>query len=108
MANLKITEAQNGKSVTARIGDTIALQLGENPTTGYQWAIKQIDPSILVQQRDEYQSSSNMPGSSGTRTIVFRAAAQGITTIALTNERSWEPANPANQQFSVTIDVQSQ
>jgi hypothetical protein len=34
----KLTEADNGRTITVKVGEDIQVILGGNPTTGYSWA----------------------------------------------------------------------
>jgi WD40 repeat protein len=54
---IKMTESQNGQSIQAHVGNTIVLQLDENPSTGYLWAISKTDPTILALQDSTYTAS---------------------------------------------------
>jgi Chagasin family peptidase inhibitor I42 len=40
--------------VETRAGDTLVVRLGENPTTGYQWAIETLNADAVVLQSVEY------------------------------------------------------
>ncbi|MEH7786969.1 protease inhibitor I42 family protein, partial [Bacillus thuringiensis] len=44
------------------IGDIFSIQLKENPTTGYRWALEEIEGIELVQ--DDFKLSNNGIGSS--------------------------------------------
>jgi inhibitor of cysteine peptidase len=49
---LTLTEADKGKTVQVHTGDQITLQLDENPSTGYLWAIDKTDNAVLALQHD--------------------------------------------------------
>ena len=51
---VKLTEADNGKTVTVKVGDTVQVILPGNPTTGYSWStsLSDKDAAVLQQQGD--------------------------------------------------------
>ena len=46
MSNVTLAQADNGKSVEVKPGDTIVIQLDENSTTGFRWAMDQTFPEL--------------------------------------------------------------
>src|SRR5712691_11176337 len=48
VAEYIFVEKDNGASVQVRRGAKITIELSENPTTGYRWAISNIDEAFLV------------------------------------------------------------
>ena len=105
MADLTLTDAQNGSTMQARVGDTITLVLAENPTTGYQWSVQRNNAAVLSATSDDYASASQLPGGGGTHTFVFKAVAPGTSALDLVNARSWEQPSTANAHYRVTIQV---
>jgi inhibitor of cysteine peptidase len=107
---MKLTEADNGKTITAKVGDDIQVILGGNPTTGYTWTttLSDADKAVLQQQGDAvYAQQSTDPsivGAGGTFTFTFKAAAAGQVTLKFGYARPWESVQPI-QTCSVTIIV---
>jgi inhibitor of cysteine peptidase len=102
------TDADNGRTVTAAVGDSITLRLSENPSTGYAW--KATYSAGLKPLDDEFVSPSASPdvvGAPGVRVFTVEVAANGSQSIEAVCERPWEAgmAEPA-QVFSLTIDVE--
>ena len=58
-----ITQTDNGKAVQVHAGDTLVIQLDENASTGYTWAVNKIDTTVLLLQGSTYTASGNVPGS---------------------------------------------
>lgn len=104
-----LTNADNGKQITAKTGETLTLALDSNPTTGYSWQVLEINNTILVQQGDpEYKQASGtegLVGSGGTETFRFNAAGAGTTTLKLGYMRPWESVPPI-ETFTVQVIVQ--
>ena len=91
-----------------KVGQTLVVTLASNPSTGYSWAISTApDSAVLTQDGDLAYTPSNpdvvMPGSGGTESVRFTAAAVGTTTIVLDYRRPWETDVPPVE--TVTIDV---
>ena len=104
-----LTNADNGKQITAKTGETLTLTLDSNPTTGYSWQVLEINNTILVQQGDpEYKQAlgtEGLVGSGGTETFRFNAAGAGTTTLKLGYMRPWESVPPI-ETFTVQVIVQ--
>ena len=106
MAEHVVTDDDNEKTISVQKGDSVTLQLSENPTTGYRWSLDQHDPSILEPVGGStFSSSSTASGAGGRKDFVFAARAKGNTDIALTLRRAWEKQNPAKKQFHIRIEV---
>lgn len=80
--------------ITVNAGDNFFINLGSTPSTGYDWAPKIWDPSVV-----EYTGSASslfcvfsvLPGSSCAYDYNFKALKAGNTVIVMNYERSWEP-----------------
>lgn len=103
---VKIDNEMNGQTVTLQRGETLAVSLEGNPTTGYTWGITQVDASILESQGEaEYDSDSNLIGAGGVFTFKFTAVAAGTTNLELAYFRSFEQGVPPIETFKVTVVV---
>ena len=99
MAEVAVTSAQNGATVTAGAGDTVVVRLPENPTTGYRWAVTAGgSPSA-----DTFRPGGSAPGAAGERVLSFKAPASGTMRLELALRRAWETGGAAQSSFSVTI-----
>jgi len=106
---LKLTDSDNGKAFTVAVGDTIAVVIPGNPTTGYWWAaaLGEKDAALLAQQGEpEYAQGSNssLIGAGGTFTFTFKASAAGQASLKLVYARPWESGAPA-QTYEVQVTV---
>lgn len=105
---LTLTEADKGKTVQVHIGDQITLQLDENPSTGYLWAIDKTDETVLALQHSDYAPTpSGVIGSGGTRVFTFIAKNPGTVHLQLKLWRSFEGDSSIIRRYDVTIQVQS-
>ena len=54
MADLVLSEKDNGALVQAARGSKITIELEENPTTGFQWFVNGIDEVFLAPEGDAF------------------------------------------------------
>ena len=105
-----ITEAQNGQTVTAQVGDTVDIRLAGNPTTGYAWEVVAYSKSLPVTSQTYIPDPTckKCVGSGGTYSFILQPtflAAGGKHVTRLAYYRSWEGPASAINTFSVTINV---
>ena len=107
MSQVTLTQADNGKSVQVKPGDLIVIHIDENPTTGYRWAIDQVDSQVMSLVNSEYaQSPGTGIGGGGQRTFTFKAERAGHSPIRLKLWRDFQGDNSIIQRFDLTIQVE--
>jgi inhibitor of cysteine peptidase len=105
-ADVNVTDADNGKSYTVKVGDHISIALASNPTTGYEWAVQNVETTIISYQGSEYDgSNSGLVGAGGTQTLTFRAELPGDSPIELKYWRSFEGDSSIGQTFTIQVKV---
>lgn len=73
------------------MGETLDLQLPENPSTGYSWHISWDPADALELVGDTYTPDQPvLAGSGGVRSFVLRVAQAGDATITVQYGRWWE------------------
>lgn len=108
MSELKLTEADKGKSFEVRRNDIVVIRLQENPTTGYRWEVDKSDEKILALQGSEFLLPKDPKfGEGGTRVFKFKAKAAGTARIQLKHWQKWEGADSIIDRFDVTNVVKS-
>jgi len=99
----------NGGQVTLEQGQTLAISLESNPTTGYGWQVLEMEAAVLQQSGEvEYKQSSGsegLVGAGGVETLRFEALAAGQTTLTLGYMRPWESVPPV-ETFTLQVTVQ--
>lgn len=103
MAELEITDANNGGRVNASPQDVIVVRLPENPTTGYRWGVDSLGSLRLVD--DAFVVASGAPGAGGKRVLRFAAVTPGTTALVLALRRMWEAGTGVQGSFQLTVDV---
>jgi len=107
MANCRLTYNDNGRSVQVPLGAEIAIDLPENPTTGYRWSVRGLTGGCLALKSVEYSPTPGPGvGGGGTRHFCFLANTPGKTTLTLKNMREWEQEEKAIDEFSLAATVQ--
>jgi inhibitor of cysteine peptidase len=103
----QLTQADNGKTVTVKLGSQISIRLEGNPSTGYTWEGKDVDTSMLRQEGEVEFKSDNpgLIGSGGVMTLTFTVLKTGTTTLNLIYHRPWETNVKPESAYSVTIVV---
>lgn len=110
--SLNLSAADNGKTFTVKVGDTIKVVLTANATTGYSWAAKlSAEGARLIEQvgEPEYTPDSTdgpVAGSEGTATLTFKALAKGETELALTYAQQFDAAGTPAETFKVTLTIE--
>ncbi|MGC2352872.1 MAG: protease inhibitor I42 family protein [Candidatus Udaeobacter sp.] len=106
MAEYIFDEKDNGASVQVRRGAKITIELSENPTTGYRWAISNIDEAFLVPEGDAFVPPDHKSlGAGGLRRFFFRAKSEGSTALTLINKRAWQSDDQAVGTFKLATRI---
>jgi inhibitor of cysteine peptidase len=100
----------NGTQVALAKGQTVAITLASNPTTGYSWQVVPSDDGVLVQvgeaEFEENPRSKGLVGAGGAETLRFEAKRPGQTTLELAYRRPWEKNEKPIETFSVQVTVE--
>ena len=101
-----LTAADAGKTIEMSTGETFAVELEGNPTTGYAWEVDEINPAVLKQVGEpEFKAESDLVGAEGIVILHFEAIASGDTPLKLIYHRPWEEDVPPLEIFEVGILV---
>jgi CubicO group peptidase (beta-lactamase class C family)/predicted secreted protein len=106
-AEIALDMNADGSQVTMESGQALVIRLESNPTTGYSWAVQEIDTAVLRQIGDvEYEpADTGLVGSGGWESCRFEAVAAGQTTLELVYRRPWEEDIPPDETFILDIIV---
>ena len=105
MREIKLTRNENGKSIEAQVGETVLIELPENPTTGYFWTLNMVQGKETVYvSNSSYKAVTNSEiGGKGMRTFVLDVRSSGTATIEVKLRRQWEPESAAIDRFDAVI-----
>jgi predicted secreted protein len=106
-AAMVLAEKAHDTEVVLAVGDTVAVRLVSNPSTGYSWQVGKCDPAVLQPDgKPVFEEPAHpMPGAPGIAVLRFRAAATGTTPLELWYLRPWEKHVAPAKAFRVTIRV---
>jgi putative hemolysin/predicted secreted protein len=101
-----LTDTDNGRTEDIAQNTRFAIQLRENPTTGFGWNAT-VSSGLKIQSSDYQQdkAAEGMVGVGGTRTWVLVANDVGTQKFSASYRRSWEPVTGNETAYSVNINV---
>lgn len=100
-SQIQLQKADSGSTITISIGDTVTIDLPENPTTGYSWAfsIEQESQNIISDISEKYIApNNNLVGSGGIKEYSFKAINKGEITLTGYYRRPWEKLDKQNSE----------
>jgi inhibitor of cysteine peptidase len=60
-----LTEKDQRRTIDLHVGEAVSVTLNENATTGYRWAIEQVDPQLIEARAAQPKYPANPIGSGG-------------------------------------------
>jgi inhibitor of cysteine peptidase len=99
-----------GRRIELAQGQTLAIALESNPTTGYCWEVADPVRGMLEQVGEaEFQvagaTNTQLVGAGGTETFRFEAKSAGTGTLKLVYHRPWEQGADPLETFEVQVVV---
>jgi inhibitor of cysteine peptidase len=91
------------KAIRASVGETFAIALAGNPTTGYTWHAT-VDPGHLEVVGETFEPAGKGVGSGGQEVFRFRALAPGSSEIKYEYRRPWDKKARESKRFRIEID----
>lgn len=90
-------------------GESLIIELEENPTTGFTWKCDEYDTSILELLDDAYMpdnTETDIVGRGGIHHYEFRGLSEGETTLTFKYIKSWEGDDSPEdtRTFIVVVD----
>ncbi|MGD8398041.1 MAG: protease inhibitor I42 family protein [Anaerolineae bacterium] len=82
-------------------GETFAVTLPANPTTGYIWHLDTESRHLEVEE--EHFDAGGAPGAAGVQVFVLRARKTGHTWVTCEYRRSWQETVRETRRFRVEI-----
>ncbi len=103
---LALEAKDNGRQIEVEKGQTLAISLEGNPSTGYTWEMVESEDSILRQVGEiEFEAESDLVGAPGTQTLRFEAVESGQTELKLVYHRPWEKDVEPLETFTLQVTV---
>jgi inhibitor of cysteine peptidase len=104
--NLIFYKQDTGKTVTLAVEETFLISLEANPTTGFTWAVSQIDTGLVKQVGEvAYKAGSDRLGAPGIQTFTFNCIKNGNTILKMIYHRPWETEAAPSDTFSLSLQI---
>lgn len=104
-----ITEADNGKDIILKNGETFYLRLKENPTTGYSWELRLSQGLGKVSDNyyppDSSKSGQPLVGAGGVHVWEIKAVTEGNQQVNGIYKRPWENITGTEDKFTLNVEV---
>lgn len=93
--NIELSRQDTGKTIDLTVGDKVAINLEENPTTGYGWNffIEPENQNVIANIHEDYKEFAHEPdmvGVGGIKTYRFDATEKGKVKVDGYYYRPWE------------------
>ena len=97
---------KNGDTVPAEVGKRFVVKLTSNPTTGYQWSVKDTAPVVRFISSSYQAPAGGGVGAPGEQVLTFEGVKDGTGDVALAYERPFAPGEPG-KSLTFSVDVSS-
>jgi inhibitor of cysteine peptidase len=104
VSEIVLRRSDLGRPIHIRQGDSIVLELEENPSTGYSWELADLPAFVTVAESSHETAGPPAMGAPGLRRIRVLAVATGEGVIVGHLQRPWDRANVA-ESFSIPLSV---
>ena len=99
----------NNSDISIEIDETFGISLESNPTTGYEWDVKECDYSVLELVNTGYEPAENQTlpvvGAGGLQNWTFKGLKDGETALEIGYWRSWEGEGSIVDEYLLHITV---
>jgi predicted secreted protein len=99
----QFSENDNGREIEIPMGESIEVNLRDNPTTGFKWRFKSNGEPICTLATEFFSGQGISPGQGGTRHWQFKIVTPGTATIELLYTRSWQPEAPPARRYILKV-----
>lgn len=95
--------------VRAAIGNLVRITLESNPSTGYNWELRDFEFGVAVFHSSDLVARDNagnvLFGAPGDTVITLQAVKPGRQDIKLVYRRQWEPPDQVAETFQFQLEV---
>jgi inhibitor of cysteine peptidase len=105
---LEVTAQDNGKVVSAALGNLIRITLESNPSTGYNWELRDFEygaADFYASDVMARQSGNVFVGAPGNTILTLQAVQAGTQQITAVYRRPWEAPDQVAATFSFQLEV---
>jgi inhibitor of cysteine peptidase len=92
------TDADNGRTLELKMGDSFDLTLSESRMGGYHWKLADTgEPVLKNEELKATPAHASVPGAGSSRSWRFTAQQPGSAQLRLQHLRSWQPDAPGRE-----------
>jgi len=106
---VEVTAKNQGQTVRAEVGNLIRITLESNPSTGYNWELRDFDYGVAEFHSSDLVARDNggnvLFGAPGDTVITLQAVQPGTQDITLVYRRQWEPPDQVAETFTFQLEV---
>jgi predicted secreted protein len=105
---LEVTAQDNGKVVSAELGNLIRITLESNPSTGYNWELRDFEygaADFYASDVVARKSGNVFVGAPGNTILTLQAVKAGTQQITAVYRRPWEAPDQVAATFSFQLEV---
>lgn len=107
---VEVSAKDNGQTVTADVGNLVRITLESNPSTGYNWELRDFDYGAAIFNSSDLvarKTGNVLMGAPGDTVIVLQAVAPGTQQITAVYRRPWEAPDQVAATFSFQLEVKA-
>jgi len=106
---IEVTAKDQNQIVRAAVGNLVRISLESNPSTGYNWELRDFDYGVAEFHSSDLvarQTDGNVLfGAPGDTVITIQAVKPGTQDITLVYRRPWEPPGQIAASFAFKLEV---
>ncbi|MBU3665243.1 MAG: hypothetical protein FGM15_05115 [Chthoniobacterales bacterium] len=105
---VEVSAKNHGKIVRASTGNLVRISLESNPSTGYNWELRDFEDGVAIYHGSELvarQGGNVLFGAPGDTVITLQAVKPGTQDIKLVYRRPWEPPEQVAAAFAFRLEV---
>lgn len=103
---LVLAHADNNRTTELRVGERFQVRLPENPSTGYTWAIDEINSRLLALDGTDYtEPDEGFIGARGQRLFTFTTRQPGEVALKLKYWRFRDGDGSVTKQYAITVRI---
>ncbi len=102
-----VTDKENGKAVSVKVGQRLLVKLGSNPSTGYEWSVDKSDEKLLAPDGETAfdVTDNDLDGAPTIQTLFFKAKSIGKVALQLKYARPWETDKEPAKVYKITVNI---
>jgi inhibitor of cysteine peptidase len=106
---IEVSAKDQDQIVRAAVGNLVRITLESNPSTGYNWELRDFEFGVAVFHSSDLVARDNggnvLFGAPGDTVIILQAVKPGTQDIKLVYRRQWEPPDQVAETFTFKLEV---